>query len=191
MMAQQRCPWADSNKQMQAYHDYEWGIAVYDEQRLFEFLCLEGAQAGLSWQTILKRRENYRNSFYNFEIAKVVQMTEHDVERLMQDPGLIRNRLKMNSVINNARQWLKLSQTLSMVDALWQFAPKTQVIYSTTDKVPAFIHESMLMSKWLKSQGFTFVGKTICYAFMQATGMVNDHLASCFVRHSKKNKDSH
>ncbi|WP_395946281.1 DNA-3-methyladenine glycosylase I [Caedibacter taeniospiralis] len=190
-MTQQRCPWADSNAEMQAYHDHEWGIAVYDEQRLFEFLCLEGAQAGLSWQTILKRRENYRSAFYNFEIAKVVQMTEHDIERLMLDVGIIRNRLKINSVINNARQWLKLSKTLSMVETLWQFSPKDKVIYHAANEVPVSTRESIAMSKWLKSQGFSFVGPTICYALMQATGMVNDHLASCFVRHSKKNEDSH
>ncbi|WP_440615505.1 DNA-3-methyladenine glycosylase I [Cysteiniphilum sp. 6C5] len=184
-MTLMRCPWANSSLQMQDYHDHEWGVPLYDEQKLFEFLCLEGAQAGLSWQTILKRRENYRRAFYGFQIDKVAHMTADDVETLMQNTAIIRNRLKIKSVINNAKAWLKLSKAHSMVDTLWQFAPKQVIVYTEHEAIPAFTEESKKMSKWLKSQGFSFVGPTICYAFMQATGMVNDHLKSCFVFNAK------
>ncbi|WHN65644.1 DNA-3-methyladenine glycosylase I [Cysteiniphilum sp. QT6929] len=180
-----RCPWANSSRQMRDYHDHEWGVPLYDEQKLFEFLCLEGAQAGLSWQTILKRRDNYRQAFCDFQIDKVANMTSDDIETLMQNPGIIRNRLKIKSVINNAQVWLQLSKTQLMVEALWQFSPKEAIIYREHEMIPAFTEESKQMSKWLKSQGFSFVGPTICYAFIQATGMVNDHLSSCFVFDAK------
>ena len=185
-MSLTRCPWANSSQEMQNYHDHEWGVPLYDEQRLFEFLCLEGAQAGLSWQTILKRRDNYRQAFYDFQIDKVAHMTADDVEALMQNTGIIRNRLKIKSVINNAKIWLKLSKAQSMVEVLWHFAPKEVIIYTQHEAIPAFTEASKQMSKWLKSQGFSFVGPTICYAFMQATGMVNDHLSSCSTRSRSK-----
>lgn len=184
-MITMRCPWATSSQEMQHYHDHEWGVPLCDEQRLFEFLCLEGAQAGLSWQTILKRREGYRKACYDFQIDKVAAMTQDDVESLMQNTDIIRNHLKINSVINNANIWLKLSKTHVMVDTLWQFAPKKTILYTEHEAIPALTEESKQMSKWLKSQGFSFVGPTICYAFMQATGMVNDHLKLCFVFNDK------
>ena len=181
-----RCPWANSSQEMQDYHDHEWGVPLYNEQRFFEFLCLEGAQTGLSWQTILKRRDGYREAFHDFDMHKIANMTADDIETLMQNTGIIRNRLKIKSVINNAKIWLKLSETEPMIDALWHFAPKKTTIYENHEAIPAFTEEAKQMSKWLKAQGFSFVGPTICYAFMQATGMVNDHLRSCFTRSRSK-----
>ncbi|WP_116964383.1 DNA-3-methyladenine glycosylase I [Fastidiosibacter lacustris] len=176
-----RCLWAEDDSDMIAYHDDEWGIPLYDEQRLFEFLSLEGAQAGLSWKTILKRREAYQKAFHCFEISKVALMSTEDMELLLTNSGIIRNRLKVKSVINNARCWLKLKENLSVVEKLWTFSPENQDIYYHQHDVPAFTDEAQAMSKWLKLNGFTFVGPKICYAFMQATGMVNDHIKSCYL----------
>ena len=182
-----RCDWAIQPEIITDYHDNEWGKPVRDEQKLFEFLCLEGAQAGLSWLTILKRREAYRRVFHQFNIEKVADMENDAVQLLLQDQCIIRNKLKIKSIINNARAWLKTSSNISMVDQLWQFvggAPINNHFQNMSD-VPATSTISDTMSKWLKSKGFSFVGSTICYAFMQATGMVNDHLTTCYLYHQR------
>ena len=186
-MDKTRCSWVGEDPIMIDYHDHEWGRPIYDAQKLFEFLCLEGAQAGLSWMTILKRRPGYRKAFYHFDITKVAAMNNHTIEALRNDQGIIRNHLKIKSVINNAQCWLKLSKTMSVVGCLWQFVHGTPMVnhFQQTSDVPSATEVSAAMSKWLKQQGFSFVGSTICYAFMQATGMVNDHIASCYLYKNK------
>ena len=177
-----RCPWPGTDLDI-AYHDSEWGIPVHDDRILFEFLTLEGAQAGLSWSTILKKRENYRRAFAGFDPARVARFSPAKVERLMLDPGIVRNRLKIESTVSNARAFLQVQQELDSFDSyIWQFVgghPKQNRRRSMRD-VPASTPESDAMSRDLKKRGFRFVGTTICYAFMQATGMVNDHLITCF-----------
>ncbi|WP_235826897.1 DNA-3-methyladenine glycosylase I [Facilibium subflavum] len=182
-----RCEWVDSDLDMIDYHDKEWGKPVYDVQKLFEMLCLEGMQAGLSWKTVLKKRDFYRQAFYDFDIEKVAMMHEKQIDHLMQNKNLIRNRLKLLSIINNARAWQQLSQKQSMVDALWQFVDhKTQVgDYAVYHDIPSATHVSKSMSIWLKKNGFKFVGEVICYAFMQAVGMVNNHTRKCYLYHCK------
>jgi len=189
-MNAKRCDWAVQPEIMTDYHDNEWGRPVRDEQKLFEFLCLEGAQAGLSWLTILKRREGYRRIFHHFDIEKVADMENDTIQLLLQDQCIIRNKLKIESVINNARIWLKTSSNVSMVDQLWQFVDGTPIKnhFQTMSDVPSTTKTSDTMSKWLKKKGFSFVGSTICYAFMQATGMVNDHLTTCDFYNPKSNK---
>lgn len=179
-----RCPWAGHNDpEYIAYHDHEWGVPVRDETRLFEFLVLEGAQAGLSWQTVLRKRARYRQVFADFDPDRVARFSARDVTRLLADPGIIRNRAKVHSAIQNARALLALRERGEEFSALvWQFvdgAPK-QNRWRSQDEVPAETAESKAMSRALKSLGFNFVGPTICYAYMQAVGMVNDHLVSCF-----------
>ena len=168
---------------MIAYHDTEWGVPVHDDPTLFEFLILEGAQAGLSWQTILNKRKNYRKAFDNFDPRKVAKYTEKDVARLLADAGIVRNRLKVASTIQNARTLLEVQREFSSFDAyIWQFVsgrPIDKKIRTIKD-IPATSKESDAMSKDLLKRGFKFVGSTICYAFMQATGMVNDHEVGCF-----------
>jgi DNA-3-methyladenine glycosylase I len=162
-----------------AYHDDEWGVPSRDERHLFEMLTLEGAQAGLSWSTILRKRDGYRTAFANFDAAKVARFTNKDVERLLADPGIVRNRLKVDSTVNNAQRILELE---SLSDYLWNFvdgAPKINR-WRKLGEVPAETAESKAMSKDLKKRGFRFVGPTICYAFMQACGLVNDHTVDCF-----------
>ena len=177
-----RCPWPSTDLDI-AYHDSEWGVPVHDDRILFEFLTLEGAQAGLSWSTILRKRENYRRAFAGFDPARVARFSPAKVERLMLDPGIVRNRLKIESTVSNARAFLRVQKELDSFDAyIWQFVggqPKQNARRSMRD-VPASTPESDAMSKDLKKLGFRFVGTTICYAFMQATGMVNDHLVTCF-----------
>jgi DNA-3-methyladenine glycosylase I len=177
-----RCPWA-SNPLSVRYHDEEWGVPEHDDRALFEFLVLEGAQAGLSWDTILKKRENYRAAFDNFDPAKVAGYDRRKVQALLRDPGIVRNRLKIASAIKNAQAFLKLQEESGSFDRyIWQFVggePK-QNSRRSLRQIPAFTPESDAMSKDLKKRGFTFVGTTICYAFMQAVGMVNDHLTDCF-----------
>jgi len=178
-----RCGWGNAFPEYQAYHDEEWGVPVHDDRLLFEFLILEGAQAGLSWSTILKKRENYRNAFAGFNIKKVAAFTDADVERLLQDPGIIRNRMKIAAAIKNARGVLEIQKEFGSLDAfLWQFVSGTpkQNAWTSMSEVPAETDESKAMSKALKKRGFSFVGPTICHAFMQAVGMVNDHITSCF-----------
>jgi DNA-3-methyladenine glycosylase I len=184
-----RCSWAaDSTPVMQAYHDTEWGVPLHDDRALFEFLCLEGAQAGLSWRTVLEKRENYRRAFDRFDIARCAKLTDRRIETLLGDAGLIRNRLKITSVRDNARVALDIIDEHGSLDEyLWAFVggkPIRNARRKSTD-VPATTEISDRMSKALAKRGFRFVGSTICYAFMQATGMVDDHLVTCF-RYSAK-----
>jgi len=165
------------------YHDREWGLPVHDDRTLFEFLILEGAQAGLSWETVLKKRENYRKAFDNFRIAEVASYKKNKVRELLNNPGIIRNRLKIESAIENAQCVLEVQKEFGTLDAyLWQFVGGTpkQNRWKAFDSVPARTLASDAMSKDLRKRGFRFVGSTICYAFMQATGMVNDHMPNCF-----------
>jgi DNA-3-methyladenine glycosylase I len=170
----------------EAYHDEEWGVPSFDDQKLFEFLILEGAQAGLSWITVLRKRENYVRALDGFDPVKIASYGERDVERLLNDAGIIRNRLKINSAINNAQRYLDVSQTQPFHEFIWQFVDGVPIRnqFKTRGDVPASTEVSDKMAKHLKKSGFNFVGTTICYAFMQATGMVNDHLVSCF-RHEE------
>ncbi|MFN3236516.1 MAG: DNA-3-methyladenine glycosylase I [Pseudomonadales bacterium] len=176
-----RCEWCLGDPLYEAYHDLEWGVPLRDERKLFEFLILEGAQAGLSWITVLKKRENYRAAFYDFDPEKVARFDEADVAALLGNPGIIRNRLKVRSAINNAQQFLKVAESGSFADLVWQFVDGVprQNRFRTRNEVPASTVESDAMAKSLKKLGFNFVGTTICYAFMQATGMVNDHMVTC------------
>lgn len=184
---QERCTWPGNNALQIAYHDTEWGVPAHDDRRLFEFLILEGAQAGLSWDTILRKRENYRRAFAGFDAKRVARFGAREVRALMGDPGIVRNRLKIESAITNARAFLDVQREFGSFDRyIWQFVggrPKRNRWRAMSD-VPASTLESDAMSKDLKKRGFRFVGSTICYAFMQATGMVNDHLVTCF-RHSE------
>jgi len=178
-----RCAWCSDDPLYQAYHDDEWGVPVHDDRHLFEMLTLEGAQAGLSWITILKKREAYREAFANFTLPLVANFDDSDIERLMLNPGIVRNRLKITSVIKNARAAQSVQAEFGSLDAyLWHFVDgKTlQNAWTTLSDVPAQTPESQAMSRDLKKRGFNFVGPTICYAFMQAVGMVNDHTVDCF-----------
>jgi len=181
-----RCSWAGSDPLYQKYHDEEWGKPVYDDKILFEFLILEGAQAGLSWITILRRRENYRKAFANFEVKEVAAFDEEDVEKLMNDAGIIRNKLKVNGAITNAKLSIEIQKEFgSFSNYLWRFMPGKKPLQNqivTMSDVPAQTEISDAMSKDMKKRGFKFFGTTICYAFMQATGMVNDHLLDCCAR---------
>lgn len=178
-----RCEWCGSDPLYIAYHDAEWGIPVHDDRLLFEFLILEGAQAGLSWLTILKKRENYRKAFHAFEVERIARYTEADVTRLLGDSGIVRNRLKIESVIKNARGVLDIREEYGALDSyLWRYVdgvPK-QNAWRSMAHIPAKTEMSEAMSKDLKKRGFNLVGPTICYAFMQAVGMVNDHTTDCF-----------
>ena len=185
-MDQQRCEWVGSHPLEIVYHDTEWGIPVHDDRRLFELLILEGAQAGLNWLTVLKKRESYREAFAGFDPAEVARFDEARVEALLRNPGIVRNRLKVRSVIRNARAFLKIQQDYGTFDAyVWPFVegvPKVNRWRSLTE-IPAQTPESERMSKDLKKRGFNFVGPTICYAFMQAVGLVNDHTVDCYRYH--------
>ena len=177
-----RCPWAQSDV-MVRYHDEEWGVPVHDDRRLFEFLILEGAQAGLSWETVLRKRERYREVFEGFDASKIARYDARKSRALLADPGIIRNRLKISSTISNAQAFLAVQREFGSFEAyIWQFTggkPLSPTRPGLKD-VPARTAESDAMSKDLKKRGFRFVGSTICYAFMQATGMVNDHVRTCF-----------
>jgi DNA-3-methyladenine glycosylase I len=178
-----RCPWCEKDDLYRAYHDEEWGVPVHDDRTLFEFLVLEGAQAGLSWHTILKRREGYRKAFAGFDAAKVARFDARKVERLLADPGIIRNRAKVESTIKNAKAFLALQEEKGSFAAhQWSFVDGAPVknAWKTLKQVPATSKVSDAFSKDLKKRGFGFVGSTIIYAHMQATGMVNDHLVDCF-----------
>lgn len=177
-----RCEWCGDDPLYVKYHDTEWGVPVFNERKLFEMLILEGAQAGLSWITVLKKRSHYKKVFDNFDVDKIVRYNKRKVESLLLDPGIIRNRLKVESTIGNARAWLELKeQKIKPVDYLWQFVggEPIQNHWKLHKQLPATTKESDAMSKELKRRGFKFVGSTICYAFMQATGMVNDHTTDC------------
>jgi len=176
-----RCSWPSSELDI-AYHDKEWGVPVHDDRVLFEFLTLEGAQAGLSWATILKKRENYRRAFAKFDPKKVARFTALQRNKLMRDEGIVRNRLKIDSTVSNARAFLAVQKEFGSFDRyIWQFVGGKPIQNARKGKdVPARTAESDAMGKDLQKRGFRFVGSTICYAFMQATGMVNDHLTTCF-----------
>ncbi len=178
-----RCTWCGINPLYVAYHDEEWGVPLHDERALFEFLVLEGAQAGLSWLTILKKRAGYRSAFDDFDVERIACYGELDVTRLLADPGIVRNRLKIEAAIANARATLKLRAEFGGLDAyFWRFVDGRPIVNTWRDigQVPASTAISDVMSKDLKRRGFKFVGSTICYAHMQATGMVNDHTTDCF-----------
>jgi DNA-3-methyladenine glycosylase I len=183
-LQRKRCAWVSvDDPLMLQYHDREWGVPVHEDRTHFEFLILEGAQAGLSWTTILRKRENYRKAFDNFDPAKVARFTARRLEKLLQDPGIIRNRLKIESSVRNAKAFLKVQEEFgSFDDYCWRFVdgkPKLNKLKSM-QQIPATSPESDAFSKDLKQRGFNFVGSTIIYAHMQATGMVNDHLVDCF-----------
>ena len=179
----QRCWWCGEDPLYVAYHDDEWGVPVHDERDLFEFLCLEGAQAGLSWITILRKRDNYRRAFDNFDAERIARYDDRKIHALLQDSGIVRNRLKVNGFVRNARACLELRDAGTTLDEyLWGFVDGETVHNrrKTMKDVPATTPQSDAMAKALKKRGFTFVGSTICYAFMQAAGLVNDHLVDCY-----------
>jgi DNA-3-methyladenine glycosylase I len=179
-----RCDWVpDEDPTFVAYHDFEWGVPSHDERHLFEMLTLEGAQAGLSWATILRKRDGYRRAFGDFDAARVARFDRRRIERLLRDPGIVRNRLKVESTVDNAGRVLTVRKDLgSLAEYLWQFVDGTPIVgkWRSISEIPAETAESKAMSKDLKRRGFRFVGPTVCYAFMQAVGMVNDHTTTCF-----------
>jgi len=178
-----RCEWGNQSVLYQQYHDEEWGVPLHDDTRLFKFLILEGAQAGLSWETILKKREGYREAFDQFDTEKIAKYSDDKIESLLQNPNIIRNRLKVKSAVLNAQLFLEVQKEYGSFDTyIWQFTGgKTiQNRFKKISQLPANTLESDAMSRNLKKRGFKFIGTTICYAFMQATGMVNDHVVSCF-----------
>jgi DNA-3-methyladenine glycosylase I len=182
-MDQQRCEWGTSSALYIDYHDSEWGVPIHDERLLFEFLILEGAQAGLSWSTILNKRQAYIQAFDNFEPAKVASYDDAKIQALLANPGIVRNRLKIQAAIQNARSFLEVQDQFGSFDTyIWQFVDgkPIQNSWKSLQEIPATTQESDAMSKELKKRGFTFVGSTISYAFMQAVGMVNDHIVDCF-----------
>ena len=179
----QRCEWSRGDELMREYHDREWGNPVHDDRKLFEFLLLEGAQAGLSWLTILRRRENYRKAFDGFAVEKIARYTARKKTGLLEDTGIIRNRLKIESAVNNAKLFLKIQKECGSFDVyIWQFVQGAPIVntWRSLREIPAKTKESEAMSRDLQKRGFRFVGATICYAFMQAVGMVNDHTVDCF-----------
>lgn len=187
----QRCAWCGSDPLYVAYHDKEWGVPVRDDRRLFEMLILEGAQAGLSWLTILKKRDNYRKAFHQFDPEKIVCYGAVDIQRLMLNAGIIRNRLKIEASIKNARGFLQVCEEFSsFADYLWRYVEDKPIINSwqNMSAIPAQTLLSEQLSKDLKRRGFNFVGSTICYAYMQSIGMVNDHTTDCFRYHELKEK---
>ncbi len=182
-----RCEWVSDDPLYVAYHDEEWGVPVHDDRKLFEMLLLEGAQAGLSWITVLKRREGYRRAFDNFDAEKIAVYNEAKIATLLEDKGIIRNKLKVRGAVQNAQAFLRIqSEIESFSDYIWSFVGGSTIqnTWASLAEVPAETNESRALSKDLKQRGFTFVGPTICYAFMQACGMVNDHTVDCF-RHAE------
>ncbi|QBY05978.1 DNA-3-methyladenine glycosylase I [Thalassotalea sp. HSM 43] len=181
-----RCPWLDLSKpDYVEYHDKEWGVPVYDDQTMFEYLTLESAQAGLSWYTVLKKRDNYRRLFANFDVQAVAKFDQHKIEQLLTDPGIIRNRLKVQAAVNNAQRFIEVQQEFgSFCDYIWGFVDHKPIVntLNSVDDYPATSDISDALSKDLKKRGFKFVGSTIVYAHMQACGMVNDHSEDCFRR---------
>ena len=181
-----RCPWLDLSKpDYIEYHDKEWGVPVHDDRTIFEFLTLEGAQAGLSWYTVLRKRTAYRKAFADFDLAKIARYKQHDLELLLDNPGIIRNQQKILATINNARRFLEVQAEFGSFDAyIWGFVGGKPVVHKLRrlQDYPATSTESDALSKDLKQRGFKFVGSTICYAHMQATGMINDHVVGCFRR---------
>jgi len=183
LVMQTRCDWVGSDPLMISYHDHEWGVPVHDDIRLFEFLILEGAQAGLSWSTILKKRENYRKAFNSFNPKKIAQYDSKKISSLLADGGIVRNKLKIAATIQNAKAFLLIAKEFGSFDAyIWQFVNRKPIRHSfnSLSEYPTKTQEAEAMSKDLLKRGFKFVGPTICYAFMQAVGMVNDHQTKCF-----------
>jgi len=186
-----RCDWANRSELEQSYHDHEWGVEIHDDRTLFEFLVLEGAQAGLSWSTILRKREGYRRAFDNFDARKISKYSKNTVSRLLTNSEIIRNRLKINATITNARAFLQVQKEFGSFDRyIWQFVngKPIQNSWRKMTDIPSSTPESDAMSKDLQKRGFKFIGATICYAFMQAVGMVNDHVVDCFRYKELKNK---
>jgi DNA-3-methyladenine glycosylase I len=185
-----RCDWVpESDPLYVAYHDEEWGVPSHDDTHLFEILTLEGAQAGLSWSTILRKRDGYREAFAGFDAEKVARFSKREVERLLRDPGIVRNRLKVESTVNNAQRVLEVREELGSLDAyFWSFVDGKPIVGSwrSVQELPAETDESKALSKDLKRRGFRFVGPTVCYAFMQAVGLVDDHTVDCFRRKQKR-----
>ena len=186
-----RCDWVTKEPLYIEYHDKEWGVPVYDDKKLFEMLCLEGAQAGLSWWTILQKRENYREAFDQFDVEKIAQYTEEKLQALKENPGIVRNKLKIQSVVTNAQSFLRIQKEYgSFSNYIWSFVDHKPIIneWKSIKEVPVTTEISDRMSKKLKKYGFKFVGGTICYSYMQAVGMVNDHTLECFCHptHSSK-----
>ena len=182
-----RCRWVRDDPLCIAYHDTEWGVPLHDDQKLFEFLILEGAQAGLSWLTILKKRDAYRKAYYKFNVKKVARFNSRSIERLINNAGIVRNRLKIEASIDNARAFLEVQEEFGSFDNfIWQYVDHQprQNRWRQLKDIPLSTNESTQMSKELQQRGFRFVGPTICYAYMQAVGMVNDHVTSCF-RHKQ------
>lgn len=182
-----KCAWALSSPNEEHYHDHEWGVPLHDDRLLFEFLILEGVQAGLSWSTILNKRDGYRQAFDNFDAERIARYDHKKIGELLANPGIVRNRLKVNAAVTNAQAFLTIQQAFgSFNDYIWQFADHKPLhnTWRNAAEVPAATPISDLMSKDLKKRGFKFVGSTICYAYMQATGMVNDHTVDCF-RHAE------
>ncbi len=178
-----RCEWVDQNELYQKYHDEEWGVPSYKSQYLFEMLILEGAQAGLSWLTILKKREGYRKAFDGFDVKKISRYSQKKIDKLLQNPDIVRNKLKVNATVSNAQAYLEVEKEFkSFSDYIWQFVDGKPVVnkWKALSDVPVVTAESDAMSKDLKKRGFKFVGSTICYAYMQAVGMVNDHTVDCY-----------
>jgi len=178
-----RCEWSGTDELYVKYHDEEWGVPIHDDKVHFEFLILEGAQAGLSWITVLRKRENYRKSFDNFDVKKVAKYTENKIEKLLQNPGIIRNKLKVRSTVSNAKAFLEVQQEFGTFDKyIWQFVNYKPILnkWKKMSDLPATSKESDTLSKDLKKRGFKFVGSTIMYAHMQAIGMINDHTVDCF-----------
>ena len=183
MTEKKRCSWAEGNQLEKDYHDTEWGVPVHDDKVLFEFLILEGAQAGLSWSTILNKREGYREALDGFDTQKISNYKEDKVAELLANPGIVRNKLKVNSTISNARLFIEVQKEFGSFDAyIWQFVGGKPIVnsWNSVSEVPVSTLESDAMSKDLKKRGFKFIGTTICYAYMQAMGMVNDHTSDCF-----------
>jgi DNA-3-methyladenine glycosylase I len=190
----ERCEWANRSELEQSYHDNEWGVAVHDDRSLFEFLVLEGAQAGLSWSTILRKREGYRKAFENFDVQQVSRYSGNDISRLLVNSEIIRNKLKVNATVTNARAFLQVQEQFGSFDHyIWQFVHGSTIqnSWERMMDIPSRTPESETMSKDLQKRGFKFVGATICYAFMQAVGMVNDHVVDCFRYEELKNGDKH
>ena len=182
-MATNRCTWCGDDPLYLKYHDLEWGVPLHNDNKLFEFLILEGAQAGLSWITVLKKRQNYRRAFANFNVKKVAKYSDQQITELLQDPGVIRNRAKLFSVVSNAHAYIAIQKEFGSFDKyIWGFVGNKPIQnkYKTLKGMPAFTELSTLISRDLKKRDFKFIGPTIVYAFMQATGMVNDHVTSCF-----------
>ncbi|MGD0710580.1 MAG: DNA-3-methyladenine glycosylase I [Bacteroidales bacterium] len=177
-----RCPWPKEDELMIKYHDEEWGVPLHDDTKLFEFFVLDAFQAGLSWKTVLHKRGNFRKAFANYDVKKIAKFDDAKVQKLLSDEGIIRNKLKITSTIENAKAFIKVQKEFGSFDTyIWQFVGNKTIVnkWKTLSEIPASTKESDLMSKELKNRGFKFVGSTICYAFMQAAGLVNDHMSTC------------